>query len=54
MAKINHNNFLDTVDHIWTTAKDKGVMHLNSQERYFDGTFFDINEKRYINFGTCG
>ena len=54
MAKINHNNFLDTVDHIWTTAKNKGVMHLNSQEQYFDGTFFDINEKRYVNFGTCG
>jgi 7-keto-8-aminopelargonate synthetase-like enzyme len=54
MAKINHNNFLDTVDHIWTTAKEKGIMHLNSSEPYFDGTFFDINEKRYINFGTCG
>lgn len=54
MAKINHNNFLDTVDHIWTTAKEKGIMHLNSTEPYFDGTFFDINEKRYVNFGTCG
>lgn len=54
MAKINHNNFLDTVDHIWTTAKEKGIMHLNSKEPYFDGTFFDINDKRYINFGTCG
>jgi 7-keto-8-aminopelargonate synthetase-like enzyme len=54
MAKINHNNFLDTVDHIWTTAKEKGIMHLNSQETFFDGTFFDINEKRYVNFGTCG
>jgi 7-keto-8-aminopelargonate synthetase-like enzyme len=54
MAKINHNNFLDTVDHIWTTAKEKGIMHLNSKEPYFDGTFFDINDKRYVNFGTCG
>lgn len=54
MAKINHNNFLDTVDSIWTTAKEKGIMHLNSEEEFFDGKTFTIGGKVYKNFGTCG
>lgn len=54
MAKINHNNFLDTVDSIWTTAKEKGVMHLNSQETSFEGKIFTIDGRDYKNFGTCG
>lgn len=54
MAKINHNNFLDTVDSIWTTAKERGIMHLNSQEEHFEGKIFTIGGRDYKNFGTCG
>src|SRR5688572_21990196 len=54
MAKINHSNFLDVVDTIWTTAKEKGIMHLNSEEQNFDGTLFTIKGKQLKNFGTCG
>src|SRR4051812_9841689 len=54
MAKINHSNFLDVVDNIFTTAKQKGIIHLNSEEKEFDGSTFIINGKNYINFGTCG
>lgn len=54
MAKITHSNYLDVVDSVWTAAKEKGIMHVNSQESAFDGTHFTINNKELINFGTCG
>ncbi|WP_281225431.1 aminotransferase class I/II-fold pyridoxal phosphate-dependent enzyme [Flavobacterium aquiphilum] len=54
MAKINHNNYLDVVDSVWTSAKEKGIMHINSEEQHFDGTKFTINGNELINFGTCG
>ena len=54
MAKINHNNYLDVVDSVWTSAKEKGIMHINSEEQQFDGTKFTIKGKELINFGTCG
>ncbi len=54
MAKINHSNFLDVVDDIWTSAKEIGIMHLNSKEEEFDGTHFLIKGKELKNFGTCG
>ena len=54
MAKINHNNYLDIVDSVWSSAKEKGIMHLNSEEQNFNGKNFTINNKDLINFGTCG
>jgi 7-keto-8-aminopelargonate synthetase-like enzyme len=54
MAKINHNNYLDVVDSVWTAAKEKGIMHIDSEEQCFDGTHFRIKGKELINFGTCG
>jgi len=54
MAKINHTNYLDVVDNVWTAAKNKGIMHVNSQEKSFDGTRFKIKGQELINFGTCG
>lgn len=54
MAKINHSNYLDIVDNVWSAAKEKGIMHLNSKENFFDGNFFEIGDKKLVNFGTCG
>ncbi|MFM7021750.1 MAG: aminotransferase class I/II-fold pyridoxal phosphate-dependent enzyme [Flavobacteriales bacterium] len=54
MARIIHNNFLDVIDTIWSAAKEKGIMHINSEEQDFDGTHFTIRGKELINFGTCG
>ncbi len=54
MAKINHSNFYDVVDNIFTRAKDKGIMHINSEEEIFNGKSIIIKGKRYVNFGTCG
>jgi 7-keto-8-aminopelargonate synthetase-like enzyme len=54
LAKINHNNYLDVVDSVWTSMKEKGIMHINSEEQRFDGTKFTIKGKELINFGTCG
>ena len=31
MAKIKQNNFLDTVDEVFTSAKKAGVLHLNAE-----------------------
>lgn len=54
MAKINHNNYLDVVDNVWTSAKEKGIMHINSEEQRFNGKKFTIKGRDLINFGTCG
>lgn len=54
MAKINHSNYLDIVDNVWSSAKEKGIMHINSEEQSFNGEKFIINGRELINFGTCG
>lgn len=28
MAKIKHNNFIDTVDEVFSNAKKEGILHL--------------------------
>jgi 7-keto-8-aminopelargonate synthetase-like enzyme len=54
MAKINHTNYLDIVDNVWSSAKEKGIMHINSEENNFNGKNFIIKGKELLNFGTCG
>lgn len=54
MAKIKNTNAYDVVDHVFTTAKKKKIMHLSSQEDVFNGEFLKINDQELINFGTCG
>ena len=54
MAKINHTNYLDVVDTIFSSSKMKGLTHINSDEDFFDGTSFTIRGKELKNFGTCG
>ncbi len=54
MAKINHTNYLDVVDTIFSSSKNKGLTHINSDEDFFDGKSFSIKGKELKNFGTCG
>lgn len=54
LAKIKHTNTYDVVDHIFTAAKEKGIMHINSEEQSFNGEKFTIKGRELVNFGTCG
>lgn len=40
MAKIKHNNFIDTVDEVFSGAKKEGVMHLYAEDEYLNGKNF--------------
>jgi 7-keto-8-aminopelargonate synthetase-like enzyme len=54
MAKIKHNNFLDTVNEVFTDAKQEGVMHLYADGDDFSGRTIGINNRKLFHFGTTG
>lgn len=54
MAKIKHNNFLDTVDEVFSTAKREGILHLHSEDLNFTGRTIRINGMDLWHFGTTG
>ncbi|PKD18407.1 aminotransferase class I/II [Salegentibacter salinarum] len=54
MAKVKHNNFLDTVDEVITNATDAGVIHLHAEGRKLNGRKITINGKSSYHFGTTG
>lgn len=54
MAKFKHNNFLDTVDEVFSSAKQAGVLHLNSQDLQLTGNTIRISGKDLYHFGTTG
>lgn len=54
MAKIKQNNFLDTVDEVFTSAKNAGVLHLHSEGESFSGRTIRINGNEHFHFGTTG
>src|SRR5688500_13442455 len=54
MAKIKHNKFLDTVDEIFTDAKNKGVFHLYTEDEVYTGRKLQIKGKDLFHFGTTG
>ena len=54
MAKIRHNNFIDTVSGISENATEKGVMQLYTEGEHFDGRFIRIKGKDLHHFGTTG
>ncbi|SFZ89521.1 7-keto-8-aminopelargonate synthetase [Flaviramulus basaltis] len=54
MAKIKHNNFLDTVNDVFTDAKQEGVMHLYAEGDDFSGRTIGINNRKLFHFGTTG
>jgi 7-keto-8-aminopelargonate synthetase-like enzyme len=54
MAKINHNNYLNTIGDLIRDAKNKGIVHLIAGNNHFTGRTISIENRDMINFGTCG
>lgn len=54
MAKIKHNNFLDTVNEVFTDAKQEGVLHLYAEGKTFTGRTIEVKNKSLFHFGTTG
>ena len=54
MAKIRHNNIIDTASEIFSVAKDQGVMHLYAQDETINGRHLTLSGKKALHFGTCG
>ncbi|MBJ7880731.1 aminotransferase class I/II-fold pyridoxal phosphate-dependent enzyme [Gelidibacter salicanalis] len=54
MAKIKHNNFLDTVDEVITNATRAGVIHLHAEGNELNGRQIKVNGKSSFHFGTTG
>ncbi|RDY57826.1 aminotransferase class I/II-fold pyridoxal phosphate-dependent enzyme, partial [Flagellimonas nanhaiensis] len=54
MAKIKHNNFLETVNEVFTDAKQEGVLHLYADENEFPGRTIIIKGNKLFHFGTTG
>lgn len=54
MAKFKHNDFLDTVDEVFTDAKKSGVLHLYSEDSRFSGRNIRIGDRDLFHFGTTG
>ena len=54
MAKIRHNNIVDTINDIAKQARERGISHLQFTGKEWDGRFLTINDRKMYNFGTCG
>ncbi|AVR44236.1 aminotransferase class I/II [Christiangramia fulva] len=54
MAKLKHNNFLDTVVEVMTNAKEEGALHLYAEGKKFNGRYIETKGKKLFHFGTTG
>lgn len=54
MAKITHNNIVDTINDIVNQAKNRDIIHLQFNSSNWDGKILKIANNELINFGTCG
>ncbi|WP_458628663.1 aminotransferase class I/II-fold pyridoxal phosphate-dependent enzyme [Winogradskyella sp. PC D3.3] len=54
MAKIKHNNLLDTVNNVFTDAIDEGVLHLYAEGDHFSGRTIGVKNQNLFHFGTTG
>lgn len=54
MAKIRHNNFMDSIDEVISSARDQGVVHLYADDKTLTGRTISINNKKMFHFGTTG
>ncbi|GAA4841850.1 bifunctional aminotransferase class I/II-fold pyridoxal phosphate-dependent enzyme/GNAT family N-acetyltransferase [Algivirga pacifica] len=54
MAKIRHNNIIDTVDEVLSVASEKGVVHLYAEDNALNGRHLTFQGKETLHFGTCG
>ncbi|MFW5872682.1 MAG: hypothetical protein ACOCVN_01725 [bacterium] len=54
MAKTRHNNLLDTIDDVLTHAKEKGILHLYTEDQHFTGRTISVKGTNMFHFGTTG
>lgn len=54
MAKIRHNNILDTVDSVLSVSKKNGIIHLHAQDEMLTGQHLTLKGRKVLHFGTCG
>jgi len=54
MAKIKQNNFLDTVNDVFTDAIGEGVLHLYAEGENFSGRTIGVKNRKLFHFGTTG
>src|SRR5690606_13606823 len=54
MAKIKHNNFLDTVNDLMGDATREGILHLYAEGNEFSGRKIGLRGKSLHHFGTTG
>ncbi|MDX1760726.1 MAG: aminotransferase class I/II-fold pyridoxal phosphate-dependent enzyme [Christiangramia sp.] len=54
MAKVRHNNLLNTVVSVMTNAKEAGALHLYAEGNQFNGRQLQIKGKKLFHFGTTG
>lgn len=54
MAKIKHHNFLDTVNEVFTDAKNEGIIHLYAEGDEFSGRTIGVKNRKLFHFGTTG
>ena len=54
MAKIKHNNFLETVNEVFTDATQEGVLHLYADENPLPGRTIIVKGNTLFHFGTTG
>lgn len=52
MAKIKHNNPLDTIDEIIQDATNEGLLHLHADDKEFEGRYISLKGKKLLQFGT--
>ncbi len=54
MAKIKHNNFIDTVDEVLSNASKEGALHLYAENNFLNGRTLRIKGQEMLHFGTTG
>lgn len=54
MAQIRHNNIIDSVTDLFTSAKENGSLHLYASDKKLNGRYLTINGNKVLHFGTCG
>lgn len=54
MAKVKHNNLIDTLNTIAEDAKARGVIQLHTEDEQFSGRVIRVKGKDLFHFGTTG
>ncbi|NRB39159.1 MAG: aminotransferase class I/II-fold pyridoxal phosphate-dependent enzyme [Pseudomonadales bacterium] len=53
MGEARKFNAIDTIDQIFTAAKEKGIIHLSTEDESFNGREITLKGQKIINFGSC-